>query len=443
MFVPFSAFPETQWPAVPSTYAGGLLGILLQLEHTQWWSATQIAEQQSHQLQIVLNHARDSVPFYRDRIVSWNDIPLLTRRDVQLAGPSLHSSKVPVDHGRVRTSVTGGSTGQPVRVLSTDFTDLMWSVLTLRDHLWHRRDFSQSFAAIRYTKEELGSPPEGSTLETWGRSTKNIVPTGRAHLLNVQSTIREQADWLHRVNAGYVMAYPSALAGVARIFETGDRRLPGLHQVLTYGEVLEPANRRFIERAFAAPVCDMYSSQEVGYMALQCPDSDGYHVQSESVLVEVLTDTGRACKPGEVGKVVVTTLHNFAMPLLRYDIGDYAEVGECKCGRGLPVLKRILGRQRNLLTLPNGEKKWPVFASAHGSDDLPSFFQFQVVQGSLDSLDVNLVRPNGNLTPDEMSAVERHFHRLLGYPFRIRIYCVEEIPRSLTGKYEDFISLVE
>ena len=82
----------------------------------------------------------------------------------------------------------------------------------------------------------------------------------------------------------------------------------------------------------------MYSCEEAGYIALQCPQAEHYHCQSESVLVEVLDDEGRPCTPGQVGKVVLTALHNFAMPLIRYENQDYAEVGPpCACGRGLPV----------------------------------------------------------------------------------------------------------
>ena len=117
----------------------------------------------------------------------------------------------------------------------------------------------------------------------------------------------------------------------------------------------------------------MYSSQEVGYIALECPTGESYHVQAENVLVEVLDDQDRPCSPGDVGRVVVTALHNFATPLLRYDIGDYAEVGApCPCGRGLPALRRIMGRQRNMALLPTAAAagrrsswraptKWPTF----------------------------------------------------------------------------------
>ena len=442
MTTPFTRFPENEWPAVPSAYAAGMLAMLFQLEQTQWWSPERLREHQERQLSVLLDHARTTVRFYRERLGNdWHQVPLLSRRDVQLAGASLHSTAVPKNHGEVSTTTTGGSTGQPVTVLTTGMTDFFWRVLTLRDHFWHRRDFSKPFAAIRYMADNVGQPPYGTSVDNWGSGTKNVFPTGLAYLLNIKSSIDEQAEWLRQVNPGYVLGYPSALEAVAKEFEARGWRL-NLHQVTTFGEVLDADARAKCERAFGVKVVDMYSSQEVGYIALQCPDCENYHVQSENVLVEVLDDAGQPCGPGQFGKVVLTTLQNFAMPLVRYDIEDYAEVGQpCPCGRGLPVLKRILGRQRNLLVMPGGERRWPVFVSDDGTDDLPPFFQFQVVQRSLHELDLNVVRP-GEFTADEYALVERHFHKVLGYPFKLTVNCVASIPRNPSGKFEDFISLV-
>jgi phenylacetate-CoA ligase len=448
MFEPFSFFSEARWPAVPSPYAGGVLAMLFQLEQTQWLSPEEIVKRQLEQLQVVIDHARATVPFYRDRLgkisslADLRQLPLLTRRDVQLAGAELHSTAIPKNHGDISTTTTGGSTGQPVKVLGTDFTEFIWRVLTLRDHLWHGRDFSKSFAAIRYTPDNVGRPPVGTRLDTWGASTKNVLRTGTACVLNVKSSIEEQANWLRHVNPGYALAYPSALVEIARIFEKQGWSLPHLHQTLTYGEVLDPECRAICERVFGVPVVDAYSSQEVGYLALQCPSGNSYHIQAESVLVEVIDDVGKPCELGEVGKVVVSTLHNFAMPLIRYDIGDFAEVGQCDCGRGLPALRRILGRKRNLLRMPDGTHRWPVFVSLDGDDELPPFFQFQVVQKSIEQLEINVVRPM-EVTDEETALVRRHFQRVLGHPFQVQVNRVSEIARSPSGKFEDFISLVE
>ena len=184
----------------------------------------------------------------------------------------------------------------------------------------------------------------------------------------------------------------------------------------------------------------MYSSQEVGYIALECPAGDTYHVQSENVLVEVLDDEGRHCQPGQVGRVVVTALHNFALPLLRYDIGDYAEVGEpCPCGRGLPVLNRIMGRQRNMAILPDGRRRWPSIELAESDNlaEFPPIHQFQLVQKSLTAMEMLLVAPRP-LSPAEEARLRGWIVAAVGHPFEVVFRYVESIPRSPLGKFEDF-----
>ena len=99
-----------------------------------------------------------------------------------------------------------------------------------------------------------------------------------------------------------------------------------------FDEVLEPGIRDAALSHWGVEVADAYSTVELGTIAHQCPANENLHVQSESILPEVLGDDGTPCLPGEVGRVVITALHNFATPLIRYELGDYAEVGEaCPC----------------------------------------------------------------------------------------------------------------
>jgi phenylacetate-CoA ligase len=172
---------------------------------------------------------------------------------------------------------------------------------------------------------------------------------------------------------------------------------------------------------------------------MQCPDGDCYHTQSENLLVEILDDSGTPCEPGQVGQVVITALHNFATPLIRYAIGDYAEVAEpCNCGRGLPSIKRILGRRRNLLTLPTGERFWPIFGTRKFRDISSAIRQYQVIQTTLDRLEVRLV------TDQPLSAdIERQLKELVvttvGYPLCVDLVYPGEI-RVMAGKHEEFRS---
>jgi phenylacetate-CoA ligase len=186
------------------------------------------------------------------------------------------------------------------------------------------------------------------------------------------------------------------------------------------------------------PLSDVYSAEEVGYVALQCPQHEHYHVQSESLFVEILDERGRACAPGQVGRVVVTDLHNFATPLVRYEIGDYAEVGApCDCGRGLPVLSRIAGRVRNMLLTADGKRFWPLLGTRKFVGVAP-VLQSQIAQRDYDLLEARLVTAR----PLDASQEARLRELILAaMPPGMRlafVYC-DAIPRGAGGKFEDFV----
>ena len=138
--------------------------------------------------------------------------------------------------------------------------------------------------------------------------------------------------------------------------------------------------------------------------------------------------------------MLVTPLFNYATPLLRYELGDYAEVGpSCPCRRGLPVLTRILGRERNaLLVAPTGESYWPAFGSRKFTSIAP-IVQHQFVQKGADWIEARLVteRP---LTPDEEVQLRTHIQGRLPWPFRVTFSYLDDIPRNAGGKFENFVS---
>lgn len=185
------------------------------------------------------------------------------------------------------------------------------------------------------------------------------------------------------------------------------------------------------------PTSDVYSANEVGYVALQCPELGRYHVQAEDVLVEIIGDDGRTCGVGESGRVVVTSLHNFAMPLLRYELGDYATVGApCGCGRGLPTIARVLGRTRNMVRLPEGRSAFPGFP-LNALLRLPAIRELKMIQHSLEDLEIELVvsRP---LTNEEEASLVRAVCKRLQREFRIQLTQVSQLSRGSSFKREDF-----
>ena len=295
---------------------------------------------------------------------------------------------------------------------------------------------------IRYTSGNRALPPDGSTRPGWGPATDGLLRTGPGVLLSVKSTIEQQAHWLLAHDPAYLLTYPSNLEALANYFLKTGETLPNLREVRTIGEVLTPQARDVCAKAWDVPVVDVYTTQEVGYVALQCPAHEHYHAQSENLLVEVLDEEGRACGPGRVGRVILTSLHNFATPLIRYDGGDYAEVGDpCSCGRGLPVLNRIMGRQRNMLVLPGGEKRWPGIGEGGDLEMLPPFHQYQMIQRSLNHIEVKLVAPLP-FSPREEARAEAYVRKMFGHPFRVTFTYVDEIPRGSGGKFEEFRSEV-
>lgn len=277
-----------------------------------------------------------------------------------------------------------------------------------------------------------------------GAITQLMYKNGPACALSIHSPIKEQANWLMKENPDYLLTYPTNLHALACYFQAEGIQLPGLKQIQTISEILDDETRSLCQKVFSVPVINAYSTRETGYIALQCPEHEHYHIQSEVVLVEVLNEQGISCAPGEIGRVVITPLHNFAMPLIRYEIGDYAEVGDtCPCGRGLPVIRRILGRTRNMLTLPTGDKICPRLDILKYTEITGvNIRQAQLMQQAIDKIEMRLVSDE-TLTLDQEQKLRQFIQKTLGHPYHMTLTYHQQLPRNLAGKYEEFISAIE
>ncbi len=325
--------------------------------------------------------------------------PILTRCDLQKMQPP------PGDF----VSRTSGSTGMPVEVQRTNLSKLWWNATNLREVVWHKRDLSLSFAVIRpFIHEEI-------SLHHWGSAFSLLGETGPLHAHPVQGDLNR---WLQKIQPGYLLIYPS-------ILETIDlSALKQLKGIKTTGETL------FYKHPL---IVDMYSSEEVGTIAIQCPDDpENYHVM-ENIVIEILDEHDQ---PAKSGRVIVTDLTS--RYLYRYDIGDYAEWGECCCGRGLQTIKKILGRKRNMVILPDGTRHWPRVGSKEFRKIAP-IKRFQTAQIDMSTLELRLIveRP---LTMEEENALRKVVHYWIGHPFDIRFVYLNEFP---AGKFEEFICQVD
>jgi len=430
------------WPPFAIRRTSAPLSMQVQFEISQWWEPDRILFYQLAQLRSVMVHAAKTTPFYKDRLESammqsekglsftaFRQIPILTRSEFQDAGNSINSTTVPSSHGAVYDMRTSGSTGEPLVLKGTEVTATLNSAKLLRDSLWHRRDFSKKSLAFRTMKS--GKP--ASRAPSWGP----VVNAGEELTVSMAQPASTLLEIMKAENPAYIVVHPSVLKELLYLSREQDYQPVNLKQVRTMGEILYPELRERCQRQWNVLVSDVYSCVEFGTLALQCPEYPHYHVQSECTLIEVLRPDNTPCKPGEVGKTVISSLNNFATPMLRYENGDMAEVGEpCACGRGLPVLKRIIGRVRNTAVLPNGERIMPNLSTGPLLNDLP-IKHFQLVQKTTKLIEARLVvgRP---LTAAEETALTEYFNKGWQHEFNFVYVYPDEIARGANGKYEVF-----
>lgn len=449
-----SRLPGLAWPAVPGQQGLLLAALLTQLEQSQWWPTAAIEQAQLRQLIVLVEQARRHSSFHAERLAGFRPnharelreclsaIPLMRRADLQSRRAEIDCAWLPPEHGEISLAQSTGSTGEPVSVQRSALNGLIWRAMTLREHLWQRRDFSQSLAVVRAQLAEEDTARRGVSWPDWGPPVNHLFASGPSHGMNLQTDIQHQADWLRQIQPAYLLTYPNNLSALLDLAEANPTDLAGLarlKQVRTIGETLHDFLRERCRQVLGVGIADLYSTQEIGVIALECPQGGGYHVMSEGLVFEMLRDDDQPCAVGETGRIVVTDLHNFATPLIRYDLGDLAVADEpCACGRGLPKIRRILGRQRNLLRLPDGRRYWPL-VGAFSFRDIAPVRQYQIVQRSFERITLRLAveRP---LTMAEEKGLSEKLLEFLGHRFAVDFeYCAPAIPRGPGGKFEDFV----
>jgi phenylacetate-CoA ligase len=327
------------------------------LVDSQWLERHEMDGYQLDHLKNLVKVAARDVPFWRSRIApdvlddadtladALSRLPIVSRADVRDAGDALRTERLPKGEVLAGTMTSTIASGVTVRVATTEL-GLKWRrILDLRRLLWAGVDFDQSIAVIQSGDAGSAEYPSGSRYERWKDASEIPFRTGPSFHLSARSSVEEQWDWLKRVTPTYLYAGTSLIRELAKVARDGEL---AFEMILTRDDVVDGALRVLASTKFKAAIHDRYTAAETGYLAIQCPDTDAYHVPSEAIIVEVLDDQGRACRDGEIGRVVATPLFNLAGPLIRYEIGDFAEAGTCECGRSLPTLKRIASRREML-----------------------------------------------------------------------------------------------
>jgi len=425
------------------------LALLYQLQHSQWWPAARLRDYQFRQLQSLWRHCLETVPYYRDRYARelnwatgdlnaalWRQIPILRRAEVQANDTELVSLKVPQGHGAVLRNQSTGSTGRPVHFATTELSQQLLQSFQLRDLDWQGWQTWRKVAVITSRIGHVRYPG-------WGAGFDDLYVTGDSVCLDARNDIATQARWLAAQDPAYLICAVTNLLELARYCLAEEIRLPGLCHVRAVSEVLRPELKPLVREAWKARLSQAYSCEEAGLLAVDHPDIAGLYVQDENVYLEILNERGEPSQPGEIGEVVITQLGNFAMPLIRYALGDYARLGETPAaGRGLTVLDEVMGRRRNYLRMADGRRLWPNVPSGVWFS-FPAIRRFQIVQHSLREIEVRL-DTSRRLTLLEAEQLKNKLHeRLLSADFEFRLSYPDTLERGPGGKFEDVISLID
>jgi phenylacetate-CoA ligase len=411
---------------------------LREARRTRRMPSDELRQRQQQKLRRLLTWTATRNEFYADALkgaltaadplLFLQGVPFLEKRALQTQASIIRTARF---GGRTIDKSTGGSTGAPIRIV--------------KDADGVAREIATTWAALETYGIRIGD----RSARFWGtpltasrrfrfRLTDLAMNRIRLSAFDLdEGDLRAYWQRCFRFQPVWMYGYASLIHLFAEWIEASglDGRRLGMKAIVPTSEPLNEDQRTQIRRVFGAPVYDEYGCGEVGAIAYECT-RHRLHVMTDNVVLEILDDAGRPAAPGEMGEVILTDLTNYAMPIIRYRLGDRAVAGSgCDCALGFPVLDRVLGRIHDVVYTPRG-KRW------HGEkiDYLMSqlfgerggFRQYQVVQRSADSLTVRLVSDEPISRELERRIIEYVAERLDG--MKAEVVRVETIERSASGK---------
>jgi phenylacetate-coenzyme A ligase PaaK-like adenylate-forming protein len=406
---------------------------------------------QREKLKALLQHAAEHVPFYRERLRlagfrNAGDLtadllpyfPVLTREDLQLSNEDLQAQNWRAQ--RVVENSSGGSTGAPVSV---------WQDQAYRDELLATSWISDSMQGWRFGDRVAmlwGSPKDRGRFQSL--KSRVLMRARGVKFYDAFAMGRLAMEQYHRELQGYrphvLIGYASALALYAHyLIELGRKPAYPLVSVISSAESLTADQRRLIQSCFQVPVFDRYGSREVGCIGSECLHHSGFHLHPLEHVVEVVDALTGEPVFGSPGKVLVTSLTNFVMPLIRYEIGDLAVMGreECPCGFPGPLLKTVVGRISDFIQSTNGRQVHGEYFT-HAFYGVKSVRQFQLVQKSRTDFVLRIVK-----TPEfrsaDLDSILAETGKALGGDAKLSIEFPSAIAPSSSGKQRFTISELE
>ncbi len=418
-----------------------------QMEQSQWLPARDIEALQLQRLRALLAHASRHVPYYRQQyaelgfdatgVYDLRDLrrlPVLRKCDINDRRDDFIASNA----GPLQRFTTGGSSGEPLIFFLG------------RERVSH--DVAAKWRATRWWGVDIGDPEAvlwGSPIELkaqdyWRARRDRLLRTTLLPAFDLSpARLDKYLALLKWRRPAMLFGYPSVMILLARHARSRGIALDsiGVKVVFATAERLYEEQRALLRDAFGAPVANGYGGRDSGFIAHECPE-DGMHITAEDVIVEILDPRGQPVKPGDSGAIVVTHLASGEFPFIRYETGDVGalDTQPCRCGRGLPLLKRIEGRVTDFVVARDGTVMHGL-ALIYILRDLPQVRTFKIIQESLDRTRVLLVSVDG-LPPSLHLSIVSQFRARLGASVEIEIEEVAAIPAEASGKHRYVVSKV-
>jgi phenylacetate-CoA ligase len=418
------------------------------LEGLEWAPRPQLIRYQQDLLRRVLRHAYENAPFYRDRLAClfrdgeeadlsrWRDVPIVTRAQAAGHATAMQAPQLPEIYGPVHEERTSGSTGIPLKVVSNGLVRVAANAALTRLARWWGADTSHPLACLRLHRRDAPQFPEGREGKCW--SAEN--PEAPVHELNLLTPIEQQIEWLLRKKAPYWRTSASNALAIAYAVTPEEARQLAVKLIFAIAETVLPRTREIVAERLGGQIAAIYSCEEMGFIATQCPQAHSYHVVAENAWVEILREDGTPAAPGEIGQVVLTGFYNYAMPFIRYAIGDVATAGPefCFCGRSLPVITQVEGRTRHAFVFGDGTRVWPRLWDFNIGEFI-SCRGFQLAQIDRRRIEFRYV-PDGKPGVSDEAGLKAYLRLKLHPTAEIELVEMERIPPGRGGKVDPFVS---
>jgi phenylacetate-CoA ligase len=406
----------------------------------QWKTPVQLAAMQERALRKLIGHAYARVPYYRrlfdsagirpDSISSLDDlksIPILTK-DMVLANYPDGILMSGVNLNRCSPRMTSGSSGKKLEVVLDHNVAALYRLMQFRQLIDIGYKPWDTMAYVRF------SPPVTSiALQKVNLFRRCFIPLEWGPERQVAEIVKRRPQIIN--------AYPSVLYLLAKTAGRERGKSLELKFLMSNSELLTKHARAYIEDVFQCKVYDDYSCLEFSAVASECR-MQNLHVAADNVILEVLDKNDNRLPAGEPGRIVVTSLNNYSMPYIRYEIGDVGALsGErCPCGRNFPVLKAIVGRCDDFLVMPSGQLMDPQ-TIVFQIETLPEVKEFRVVQERNKDLVISIV-PHGAVNfPEIRNEISTKIKKIVNGSIRVDVTEAEALDRGATGKHRSIMSL--